>query len=40
MFYVDYTKKGQGTGGKSFSTNKAVEKPKAQKPKAGAINPR
>ena len=33
-------KKGQGIGGKSFSTTKAAERPQPLKPKAGAINRR
>ena len=35
-FSVEYTKKGQGTGGNPSSLNKAKEKPKDKKPTAGA----
>ena len=33
-------KKGDGSGGKSFSLNRGVDQPVPQKPKAGAINRR
>jgi hypothetical protein len=40
LFIAEYTKRGQGSGGKCSSLSKAVPKPLVQAPKAGAVRRR
>ena len=39
-FFTDFTKRGEGNGGKVSSLNKAKEKPKVLAPRAGAVKRR